>query len=244
MSNAYYRIWIDPDWRNDRCCSCCAPRQPWFDTILSTPPAALLESGVDIGEYRKAMEELSALLDRYRHPSGSLAVCCFCAQVLSCNVVKVMPCIQAIERSLYAIVDDEVKEWQHDFNCNVLVPNGVYVRTQSKWWHRKQGGAKPDEFVARWVEFALTPDAVDELKARPNGTLLTVGGGSGDICKTSVPAACCGINYNQLAFYPNNPNGLGPLCMSITRDFEALERGGFANPPKEDWTVLWNSKSC
>ena len=76
----------------------------------------------------------------------------------------VLSCLSLLPHAAWVKWDKELREWQNEFNQQVLSSCGIFVKTQS----RRQYGDDETSFQERWISFALTPQAIQELTQEPH----------------------------------------------------------------------------
>ncbi len=87
------------------------------------------------------------------------------------------------------------REWQDQFNRQILENCGIFVKTQSRcdavYVSDQKGGTRKERHIEQWLAFALTPEEVAKLKNEPHVV--------GDI----QDCGCCGgANESELCMHP------------------------------------------
>jgi hypothetical protein len=79
--------------------------------------------------------------------------------------------------------DKWMREWQDDFNKEVLMPRGMFIKSQSRCVVRirrgKDGRQKKTRHIEKWFTIAMTEEQATKLKQEPH------------IQGDTQPVACC-----------------------------------------------------
>ncbi|CAM9692889.1 unnamed protein product [Discosporangium mesarthrocarpum] len=116
-----------------------------------------------------------------------------CTDIEMCFSAVLMPWLMfelcADNRNSVMAWDEALRKWQKDFNEVALEKHGIFVKTQSICIiTNKRKSSSRHKF--RWLEFALTPDEIEKLRAEPHLT--------GDI-----RTGCCGeVNETECCMHP------------------------------------------
>ena len=104
------------------------------------------------------------------------------------------PCACSQAKNEHNKWDKAFREWQDEFNRQILQNCGLFVKTQSRCtdvYVSNAGNSRRERHIERWLAFALTPEDVITLKNEPHVV------GSMDNC-----TCCGGANENELCMHP------------------------------------------
>lgn len=150
-------------------------------------PAALAAKGITQSEW----EEWTGSKMKTAS-SGRTSACCEVAVCLA--VSSFAPCfIYCMCTQAKAEVEQwnqQLLQWQNDFNAEVLMPKGVFAKSQSKCTVTYGPKGEKQRHAERWFAFSLTPDETQKLQGEPHLT--------GDI-----ETGCCGgVDERELCIHP------------------------------------------
>jgi len=154
--------------------------------IVDHIPEELLMAGLTLEEVDEWLIRRLQRANSIRNPICMDLCSCFGATLLFCFI----PCACKRNKSHLERWDKELREWQSDFNQQVLERKNMFIKTQSNCHvsYDKNGKHRHTE---RWISIAVTQDEVERLKAEPHL--------QGDVENWSC---CNGVDESSLCMHP------------------------------------------
>lgn len=167
---------------------CCGQSPPFIPYDMENIPYQLYNAGVTDQEWTEFVKRLVQVNSMRK---GACRIQC----LLRCLSLIFLPCLipsacQSCAREI-AAWDKELRKWQDDFNNEVLIRQGCFVKTKSNCWVTYNQKGEKQRHIDRWIAFALTPAESELLKYEPHIT--------GDIEK----GCCGGVNEETCCIHPN-----------------------------------------
>lgn len=171
----------------------CSTSAPFSANNMTTCPSQIKQAGVTDGEWNEWVEKLKDQVNALKP-----ARCGFKHWTQNVTVVLTLllagPLVCAKRKTTFMAWDAAFREWQRDFNQQVLEPKGIFCKSQSMCWVRRGFRAnttRTHRRCHRWVAFAFGDDAIQRLKSLPHleGNIENFG-------------CCNGIDENECCMHP------------------------------------------
>lgn len=154
--------------------------------IVDDIPEELLKAGLTVEEIDEWLVRRLKLIGKKRNP------CCW--DVCNCMGVAVLFCFLPCSCKRWKVHIDhwnhDLKEWQDEFNDQVLSRKNMFVKTQSNC-HVSYDKNGKHRNIERWISIAVTADEVERLKLEPHLY--------GDVENWGC---CGGVNEGELCMHP------------------------------------------
>lgn len=165
---------------------CIGPSSPFCTYDMENIPYQLYNAGVTDSEWLKRVQ----MLQKVNNIRGEFCSPCCCMTLFTMIFV---PCTCSFfckqNATEIRVWNDALLKWQNDFNDEVLLRQGCFIKTRSdcKVYYTDSGKSR---IISRWIAIALTPEQCAILR---NESHLT-----GDISE----GCCGGINENECCIHP------------------------------------------
>ena len=137
---------------------------------------------------RDSFDEWIGRLESVRSLTGACCPGLICLSFLMC-LPCFCPCVCSQIKKETQQWDKAMREWQDEFNRQILEKCGLFVKTQSRATVTEGNEGSSNKNIDRWLAFALTPEDVIALKSEPHVF--------GDIGQ-----GCGGVNESELCMHP------------------------------------------
>lgn len=167
---------------------CCSHSQPWGAKDLLVP-SQLGQAGVSESEWAQWSQQLYTQVNMIKDPP-----CPGCAICIVCSIGTLglaVPFMCAAGKTSVLKWDAAFRQWQADFNAQVLQPKGIFCKSQSLCWVTRGPKGEKQRHYHRWIAFAFGPDACMSLQNQPHL--------QGDI---EDHTCCNGFNEHVLCMHP------------------------------------------
>jgi len=165
---------------------CFGPSPPFNGYDMKNIPYQLYNAGVSDSEWLKRVGMLQQV-------NNMRLGCCNVSCCLDIFLVIFCACKYACKRCAahIRVWNDALLKWQNDFNNEVLLRQGCFIKTRSNCWVTYNEKGEKQRHIDRWIAIALTPEQSVILRNEPHLT--------GDI-----EAGCCGgVNEHECCVHPN-----------------------------------------